>query len=77
MTRSHLPPTATCTYALRMGDGRYVTDLTSEAGSYSIDNAHLWLWPIGETEEARAERVAAVAKRYPWIGRPVAVRARA
>lgn len=79
MTRpaSHLPPSATCTYALRLIDGRYVTDLAGIAGSYSIDNAYVWLWPIGDTDEDRAERVAAIMKRHPWIGGAVAVRSRA
>lgn len=78
MTRpaSHLPPAATCTYALRLADGRYVADPAGVAATVSLDHAHLWLWPLVETDEARAEGVTAVAKRYPWIGQPVAVRAR-
>lgn len=78
MTRpaSHLPPAATCTYVLRLADGRYVTDLADVASSSSIDSAHLWLWPVGDTAEDRAERVAAIAKLHPWIGMPVAGRAR-
>lgn len=79
MTRpaSHLPTAATCTYALQLADGRYIVDLAGIASSSSIDHAYLWLWPLIETAEARAERVAAVAKRYPWIGVPMAVRSRA
>jgi len=67
---------ATCTFALRMGDGRYVVDPNTTLSSYSIDNAHLWLWPLVESDEARAERIAQVVERYPGIGRAVAVRAR-
>jgi hypothetical protein len=79
MTRpaSHLPPAATCTFVLRLADGRYVSDPAGAAASCSIDNAYLWLWPLIETEEARDERVAAIAKRYPWIGAPTAVRSKA
>lgn len=78
MTRpaSHLPPAATCTYALRLADGRYVVDPAGVAVSDSIDHAHLWLWPAGDTAEERAERVAAIVKRHPWIGVPTAVRAK-
>lgn len=76
MTRSHQSPAATCTYALRLGDGRYVADPGGVAITASIDEAHLWLWPAAEDEEARAERVAAVSKRYPWIYRATAARSR-
>lgn len=72
MTHQH---TATCTFALRMLDGRYVSDPAGVTGSYSLDSAYLWLWPT-ESDEARAERIAAVVKRYPWMGKVTVVRAR-
>lgn len=69
-------PAATCTFALRLSDGRYVTDMAGVSASYSIDNAHLWLWPIAESDEERAARISVIVKRYPWLGRATAVRAR-
>lgn len=77
MTRSAHPPAATCTYALRMLDGRLVADLDGKQATYDLGSAYLWLWPAAESDEARAERVAAVVERYPWIGHAVAVRSRA
>jgi len=77
ITTDHRPLAATCTFALRMADGRFVTDPGIPGGSHSIENAHLWLWPLGESDEARAARIAAIVKRHPWICRATAVRARA
>lgn len=68
-------PAATCTYALQLYDGRYVSD-PAGAVSTSLGEAHLWLWPL-EDDATRTERVAAICKRYPWIGRATAVRSRA
>ncbi len=76
MTRSHQPPAATCTYALRLPDGRYVADPSGAVATLSLDGAFVWLWPATEDDAARQERVAAVAKRWPWIGRATAVRSR-
>lgn len=77
MTRpASTPLAATCTFALRLGDGRYVTDPAGKLASYDLALAHLWLWPSTDGDEARAARIAAVVRRYPWMGMPTAVRAR-
>lgn len=71
------PPAATCTYALRMLDGRLVADPDGKQATYDLGSAYLWLWPAAESDEARAVRVGKVVERYPWIGQAVAMRARA
>lgn len=69
------PLAATCTFVLQLADGRYVVDPVG-AVSESIDEAHVWLWPLAESNEARQERVAAICKRHPWIRQATAVRSR-
>lgn len=76
MILDHRPVAATCSFALRMPNGQFVADPDTRAITYSIDVAHLWLWPIDESEAARAERVEGVARRYPWIGQATPRRAR-
>ena len=67
---------ATCTYALRMFDGRPVVDPDGKQTTYDLGSAYLWLWPAAESDEARSAHVAAVIERYPWIGQAVAVRSK-
>lgn len=76
MTRDHRPIAATCSFALRLPNGQFVADPDTKAITYSIDAAHLWLWSLDEGEAARADRVARIAQRYPWIGQAIPRRAR-
>lgn len=76
MTRDTFPLAATCSFALRLPNGQFVADADTKAITYSIDVAHLWLWPLDESEAVRAERVELVARRYPWIEQATPRRAR-
>lgn len=75
MSTANHKTSATCTYALRLSDGRFVTD-PAGAASYSLEMAYLWLWPVDDTDEVRADRISKVITRHPWMMRVVAVRAR-
>lgn len=79
MTRpaSHLPPAATCTYALRFPNGEYVFDPRDwKQTTNSLALAHLWLWPIDESAEAREAKIAKVREQMKFPMPLVAVRAR-
>lgn len=70
-------PSATVSFALRMVDGRYLASPDYGAlGTFDLALAHLWLWPLIESDEARAARIAEVRKRMPWSGPLSAVRAK-
>lgn len=68
------PPSALCTFAVRDSDGRYLVDPTNAVlRSHSVENAYVWLWPLGSEEARLADLRVAV----PGIGSMYrAVRAR-
>lgn len=67
---------ATCTYVVILG-GQYAYDpVDHEKRGFSPAEAHLWLWPVSDTEEQRKERLDAVGKRMKWTGPIAATRAR-
>lgn len=68
---------ATVTFALRMTDGRFIAEPKhGQLGTYSLEFAQLWVWPVAESDDARAARIAAVCKIHPWAGPLTATRAR-
>jgi hypothetical protein len=78
MTR--MPPHALnglCSFALRMSNGQFIAvPEHSQPGTYSIDYAQLWLWPLLDSDKERAVRIEEIRKLKPWAGPLVAVRAR-
>lgn len=70
---------AICTFALQFPNGEFIIDPSNwMRTTKNLSDAHIWLWPLDESDEARAARIVAVKKRmkYPPDGKISAVRAR-